>query len=222
VNVRITVGGADRTRTTIDAIARSLSDLTMPLQQGGDLTRDEAVRQFAVGGDPRWPPSQKTLSRAIGFGKKAIQIGGSGQTGIDTGTLRRSITSNLKSASNIEIGTNVPYARWFQEGSGIYVGHSAWTITPTHGPRDPRGRRTKFENPRRKNKGASLSGRGLTGSRPAPAAVLAWSMGGHTFFARTVTIKGQPPRPFLFFSPPLVAAILERFRRAIDPSHKLG
>lgn len=215
---RVTVSGIDRLRASLALRIQATQDLTVPLAAAGALTRDAAVRQFAVGGDPSWPPSRKTQDITFGTGRNAVTLSGHGQTGIDTGALMRSIQVDPPTPNSIKIGTNLPYGRIFQEGSGIYAGHSAWTIRPKEGPRDPRGLTAKYEYPRRQSKGASLAGPGLRGSRPLPAKVLAFSIGGKTFFAREVTIKGQPPRPFLFFSEQLVTAIVARFARDLSPA----
>lgn len=215
---RVTVSGIDRLRASLALRIQANQDLSVPLAAAGTLTRDAAVRQFAVGGDPSWPPSRKTQDITFGAGRNAVTLSGHGQTGVESGALMRSIQVAPPTPNSIKIGTNIPYGRIFQEGSGEYAGRSSWTIRPKEGPRDPRGLKTKYEYPRRRDKGASLAGPGLRGSRPLPAKVLAFSIGGKTFFAREVTIKGQPPRVFLAFNQQLIEAIVARFARDLSPT----
>ncbi|MBD5603541.1 MAG: hypothetical protein IAI48_00370 [Candidatus Eremiobacteraeota bacterium] len=99
--------------------------------------------------------------------------------------MARSITFELEGHDTERIGTNVPYAKIFQFGSGEYgvgpnAGHTAWTI------------------------------------RPVGKQALSWVFGGKRFFARSVTITGQPSRPFLFFDEPLVDAIKDAFARYVS------
>ncbi len=178
---RVTVGGLDRLRVTIAARRAALADPTVPLEAAGALTRDAAVRRFAIGGDPAWTPSKKsqTITIPTKAGGFLAITGSGGQTGVDTGNLMRSISVEPVIGSAVRIGTSVPYAKWYQNGSGIFAvpdPHSAWTIKPTH------------------------------------ARILAWSFGGRSFLAREVTIRGQVPRPFLYFDDPLVEAIVARFK----------
>jgi len=218
VYARVTVSGLDRLRASLALRIRANQDLSVPLAAAGALTRDAAVRQFAVGGDPSWPPSRKTQDITFGTGRNAVTLSGHGQTGVDTGALMRSIAVEPVSGNVVKIGTNVAYARYMQFGTGEYAGHSAWTVRPKEGPRDPRGLTAKYQYPRRRDKGASIAGPGLRGSRPLPARVLAFSVGGRVFFAREVSLKGQPPRPFLKFSEELVTAIVARFARDLSPT----
>lgn len=155
------------------------------------MERDEAVQRIKDGGHPPWPPSKKTLggdvtARSHGtlFGStkaNAIEYapgdiftrGGYGQTGVDEGTMLRAMESaeaiEPDGPLSVSLGINVRtadgkynYAKIFQEGSGVYAGHSEWTIAPKAG------------------------------------GVLSWSIGGVRFFASSVTMQGQPPRPFIF------------------------
>lgn len=215
---RVTVSGLDRLRASLALRIQANQDLSVPLAAAGALTRDAAVRRFAIGGDPAWAPSRKTRDITFGTGRNTVTISGRGQTGTETGALMRSIQVDPASGNVVKVSSNLPYARFMQEGTGVYAGHEAWTVRPTMGPRDPRGLKTKYEYPRRTNKGASVSGSGLRGTRPLPAAVLAWSVGGHVFFARSVKISGSPPRPFLYFDDQLVTAIVARFARDLSPT----
>lgn len=181
---RVTIGGADRLRATIALRQQRASDLTVPLEGAGGLTRDAAVRRFVIGGDPAWVPSQKT--RAVSFPTKAGGIlsitGGGGQTGVDTGNLMRSIQVDPVIGNSVKIGTNVPYAAIFNFGSGIFgtgprAGRTGWTV------------------------------------RPTSARVLAWSFGGRTYFAREVHLNGQIARPFMYIDQALADEIIALFRR---------
>jgi len=122
-----------------------LRDMSEPLQAAGLVVRDAAVMRFKnQGGDQRWAPNKR-----------------GGHTGIDSGRLMSSIQVSPLAANSVVVGTNVFYARWFQEGTGVYAGHSAWTVTPN-------GKKA-----------------------------LAFMAGGVSLVRRSVTIPGQPARPFL-------------------------
>jgi phage gpG-like protein len=133
-------------------------DLTEPLTKAGALAVSAAKRRFTS--EVGWAPNAPIT----------IEIKGSSRPGIDTGKLRNSITADEATPVSIRVGTNLNYARWFQEGTGIY------------GPR-----------------GEPI--------RPVRAKALAF--GGHFF----KSVKGQPPRPFLYFDDPLRRQITQAFIR---------
>lgn len=136
---------ADVILAKLQAQAERLSNLTVPLTQSGVIVRDAAVMRIKdQGGDQNWPPNKR-----------------GGHTGIDTGRMMSSIQPSPVTDNSISIGTNLNYARWFQEGTGIYAGHSPWTVKP-------------------KTKKA-----------------LAFMVGGVQYVRRSVTIPGEPKRPFL-------------------------
>lgn len=114
-----------------EQIAR-LNDLSVPLTRAGIIVRDAAVTRIKEqGGDETWAPSKKTLVRTIRPMRKGglpLTIEGSGHTGIDTGRMWQSIGISQNNADSVTIGTNVRYARWFQEGTGIFAGHAPWTV----------------------------------------------------------------------------------------------
>jgi phage gpG-like protein len=80
----------------------------------------------------------------------------------------------------VSVGTNLQYAKWFQEGTGIYAGHTPWTINP-------------------KSKKA-----------------LAFTSGGVEYVRRSVTIPGQPKRPFLLVADQQKSDIRDVFVRWIN------
>ncbi len=85
------------------------------LAVAGSIVRDAAFRRFTAND---WAPNSLVT----------IRRKGSSRPGIDTGTLRNSITSQVEDYAAV-IGTNVRYARWFQEGTGVFAGHQPWRIT---------------------------------------------------------------------------------------------
>jgi phage gpG-like protein len=94
-----------------------IQDFTTPLQQAGVVVRDAAIMRFKEqGGDQDWKPNTR-----------------GGHTGIDTGRLWQSIQVSPPAGNSVTVGTNVSYARWFQEGTGIFAGHSSWTVKPQNG-----------------------------------------------------------------------------------------
>lgn len=94
-------------------IAR-LSNFDVPLTRSGVIVRDAAVMRIKdQGGDQDWAPNKR-----------------GGHTGLDTGRMMNSVQLSPIIDKSIAIGTNLNYARWFQEGTGIYAGHSPWTIKP--------------------------------------------------------------------------------------------
>lgn len=144
----------------LNAQINRLSHLQTPLQQAGGVVRDAAVMRIKEqGGDQAWIPNKR-----------------GGHTGIDSGRMMNSIQVSPPSATSVTIGTDVRYARWFQEGTGIYAGHRPWTIVPT----------------RKK--------------------ALAFTIGGVTYVRRSVTIPGQPPRPFLLVGDTERKEIMEVFQ----------
>ena len=129
----------------LQAQVARLSDFSVPLAQAGVVVRDAAVMRIKdQGGDQQWPPNKR-----------------GGHTGIVTGRMMSSIQVSPVTDNRVTVGTNLDYAKWFQEGTGIYAGHSAWTIKP-------------------KTKKA-----------------LAFMVGGVKYVRRSVTMPGQPKRPFL-------------------------
>lgn len=60
-----------------------------------------------------WPVSKAAEHRA--------KIGRDGKTGFDTGTLWHSIQAYLPTETTRSIGTDVPYAKFFQEGTKYNV-----------------------------------------------------------------------------------------------------
>lgn len=146
--IRLTEEGAKRIIEHLRTQIARVQDMSVPLAQTGVLLRDSAIRRFKQqGGDVTWIPNKR-----------------GGHTGIDTGRLMGSIAIAQTDPNSVTVGTNVRYAKWFQEGTGIYAGRSPWTIVPKNGK------------------------------------ALAFTIGGVKYVRRSVTIPGQPARPFLLVS----------------------
>jgi phage gpG-like protein len=162
--ISVVIGGSSNAEQILAKLKAKLdrvSDLSVPLQQSGVVVRDDAVMRIKEqGGDQVWVPNKR-----------------GGHTGIDSGRMMSSIQISPVSNNSISVGTNVPYARWFQEGTGIYAGHSEWTVKP------------KFKK------------------------ALAFTVGGVTYLRRSVTIPGQPKRPFLIIADKERSEIREIFMR---------
>ncbi|HEX3456650.1 MAG TPA: hypothetical protein VHR97_01730 [Candidatus Baltobacteraceae bacterium] len=114
------IGGssnADELVAKLDAQIKRLSNFEVPLARSGDYVRSASVMRIKQqGGDIVWIPNKR-----------------GGHTGIDTGRMMGSIQVSPVANNSVSVGTDVPYARWFQEGTGIYAGHTPWTIVPTNG-----------------------------------------------------------------------------------------
>ena len=92
----------DRMRT----MQANLDDPGPALLRAGAVLRDSAVRRLTQsGGDQTWPPTFR-----------------GGTIGVDTGRMRSSIGVTLTNTRTVTVGTNVKYAKWFQFGTGIYIG----------------------------------------------------------------------------------------------------
>jgi phage gpG-like protein len=145
------IGGssnANQILASLQAKVERLSNFDVPLRQSGIIVRDAAVMRIKEqGGDQVWIPNKR-----------------GGHTGIDTGRMMGSIQVSPVANNSVTVGTDVPYARWFQEGTGIYAGHSAWTVTAKSGK------------------------------------ALKFTIGGVTYIRRSVTIPGEPKRPFLLIA----------------------
>lgn len=78
----------------------------------------EARRLIQSGGDGRWPPNMagNPLLRQEGTLMRSLAVGG-GDNVTDV------------AATRVRYGTNLPYARWLQEGTGIY-GKQGTPIVP--------------------------------------------------------------------------------------------
>jgi len=109
--------GVDQLIVRLQAMKDRMTDLSVPLTQSGIAVRDSAVTRFKQeGGDQNWVASKR-----------------GGHTGILTGRLMNSISVNLVGSTQVEVGSNLPYAAWFQHGTGLFAGHSAWKIVAKNG-----------------------------------------------------------------------------------------
>jgi phage gpG-like protein len=151
-----------------ERVAR-LQDINTPLEQSGAWTRSYFVQRFTGSND--WAAnSPYTIAQK-----------GSSRPGIDSGQMRNSITSSVD--GNVATvgtpgGTIGKIASWFQNGTGIFAGHSEWSIAPKS------GKALAFKGP-----------------------------GGEMFFARTVTMQGQPARPFIAIDDTVKARVHDIFSR---------
>lgn len=102
LEVRLDDAGA---RELIERIARRTSDFQPLLAVMGERMRYSIARNFREGGRPRWKPSRRATKEG-------------GQTLIDTGRLRSSITYEA-GPRELKVGTNVKYARIHQLGGRI-------------------------------------------------------------------------------------------------------
>jgi hypothetical protein len=94
-----------------------LTDLTTPLQASGDIVRDASVMRIKEqGGDLDWPPNKR-----------------GGHTGVDSGRMMGTIQVAPPNPNSVTVSDDVAYARYFQEGTGIYAGHQPWVITGNPG-----------------------------------------------------------------------------------------
>lgn len=110
--INATLKNKERVIEQLRAIAQRAQDLSVPLTRAGIIVRDSAVMRIKdQGGDQQWQPNKR-----------------GGHTGIDTGRMMNSIAISQSGPRSVTIGTNVKYARWFQEGTGIFAGHSPWMI----------------------------------------------------------------------------------------------
>jgi phage gpG-like protein len=104
----------------LKAKAAALQDQSVPVAQATEYVRGSIVERFT--GENGWAPnSPYTIAQK-----------GSSRPGIDTGALRNSITASVNGNSG-QVGTNLRYAKWFNDGTGIFAGHTEWTIKPRKG-----------------------------------------------------------------------------------------
>lgn len=117
--IRLSLRGIDKVQVRVSRIQRNLADLGPPLLKSAIILRDSAVTRFKDEG-PGWAPTRR-----------------GGHIGIDTGRLSQSmgISQPVRQAdaTSITVGTGVYYAKYFQYGTGIYAGHSAWTVRNSFG-----------------------------------------------------------------------------------------
>ena len=155
--------GSDRLRIRLEQMLERARNLEQPLNAAGVAVRDAAVNRIKQqGGDQSWPPNKR-----------------GGHTGIDTGRMMGSLAVSQVGPGTVQVGTNVFYARFFQEGTGVFAGRSAWVV------------------------------------RPKAGKALHWFDQGGEHFAKSVTIPGQPSRPFLLIGSNERALIERIFTRWI-------
>ncbi len=115
--INVNVEGVQRTLTNLRARSERLAHPQPALEMGGQIVRAAAVRRIKQqGGDQVWIPNKR-----------------GGHTGIDSGRMWQSIQVDPPTDTSVKVGTNVRYALWFQNGTGIFAGHSEWTIKPSGG-----------------------------------------------------------------------------------------
>lgn len=115
--IKVTATGLAEMRGRLERVQAGLVDMTPAIRKAAIATRDAAVMRFKTqGGTIAWQPNKR-----------------GGHTGIDTGRLWQSISVSAVSSTEATIGTNVAYARYFQFGTGIFAGHTPWTVEPVNG-----------------------------------------------------------------------------------------
>lgn len=124
--MRITLQGVTELRARIAGIRGRLANFGPGLMRAALVVLKFAQQNIAVGG-PGWAPnlSGTPLLRRTGRLINSLALGGDGNVDDINGM-------------SIRVGTNVPYAKWLQDGTGVYAGH---------GPIRPRnGRALAFES----------------------------------------------------------------------------
>ena len=114
---------AEEVAARLRARAERALNTAPPLIAAGDVVRTAAVLRFT---NNDWAANSPFT----------IAQKGSSRPGIDTGALRNSIVSNLDGDNAVVIGPGGPaarYASWFQNGSGVFAGHSAWVVEAKNG-----------------------------------------------------------------------------------------
>lgn len=114
------IGGSANAQALLDKLNRQLQhvqNLTTPLQASGDIVRSASVQRIKdQGGDLDWAPNKR-----------------GGHTGLLTGRMMGAIQVSPPTPNSVSVNDDVSYARYFQEGTGIYAGHQPWTIKPVNG-----------------------------------------------------------------------------------------
>lgn len=152
----------------------------------GSFTLDPNGMQVALLG-PGGPVVADLESRAIRVESAAKEL-----CPVDTGLLRSSITHRIEFEGQVPvalIGTNIPYARWRHDGTGVY-GPTGQPIRPTHA--------TVLRWPTR----ATTSSR--PSRIPTRARVITKSQT-PTGFAFATEVQGTPGVPFLLDALPAAA-----------------
>lgn len=173
MDIKATLEGADVFRERIQLMDDAASDLDPALRMAGALALHAGQERIDAGG-PGWKPNlagTPLLKRTWRL-YSSLDIETSAQ---DVVTHEPDTIMQI-SGNTIEAGTSLKYARWLQEGTGIY-GPSGEPIRP---------KRAKF---------------------------LHFWIGDQEVFAKSV--KGMPPRPFLFIDDPLEEKIGMAFEEHI-------
>jgi phage gpG-like protein len=137
------------------------ADLEPALLRSGIVALKAAAQRIDAGG-PGWPPlvgPPHSMLHVTGRLLASLTVGGSGNV-LDIGS------------DQVTVGTNLQYAKWLQEGTGIY-GSTGQPIVPKSGK------------------------------------ALRFQLGGAVVFARSV--KGVPPRRFLFIDDAVAKAVKNVF-----------
>lgn len=108
VSTGVTIDGLVRSQATMAELLRRTGDLTPLMEQIGAYGEESTVNRFETQTGPdgeRWAPSARVKANG-------------GQTLVDSGRLRQSVTWRARSAE-AEWGTNLIYASTHQEGATI-------------------------------------------------------------------------------------------------------
>lgn len=103
--------GGDAVLALLTLTEERADKIDRPLDSAGVYVRDRSVRRIKMGGDPPWPPAKYPQDHRLG---------------VDSGVMWRSITMETIGPRSRRVGTNVKYAKYFQEGTGQFAGRSGW------------------------------------------------------------------------------------------------
>lgn len=181
--IRVTIAGLSELRDKVNLIVKNAGDLKPGLEQAGAYMMGVARARIRRGGDPAWP--ENISGTKLLEGNKvlfnSLQIGG---------------PQNIYelSESQVRVGTAVFYAKWLQEGTGIY-GERGTPIVPLRTvTTNMYGESYKLKI--RPNVSSDKTYHTKLGDFKRDAAALAFRIGGKMHFFKSV--KGSPKRPYLY------------------------
>ena len=107
--LRTSIEGLDALRVRLDKIKDNTANLDPALLRAGAAVLKSAKQHIDYGGDPAWKPN---LS-----GTPLLR-----KTNVLYNSLTEAASGNVTetSGAQIRVGTNVYYARWLQDGTGVY------------------------------------------------------------------------------------------------------
>lgn len=121
MSLQIRMTGLAELRARINAMKERAANIEPALKRAGMVVLKAAKDHIKSGAGDQgpWPPNitGTPLLRRTGRLWNSLSVGGSDSL-------------YEVSGSSVRVGTNVPYARWLQEGTGIYAGRGR--IYPKH------------------------------------------------------------------------------------------